>query len=108
MTRPFVIVESPFGQAEAKNLVYLRQCLCDSYKRGEHPFASHAYYPFFLSETDPLQRQDGIELGYTFWDRAICVAFYVDLGFSPGMQAAYQRTLDQNKPIEIRTLGEMK
>ena len=107
--RPLVIIESPFaafgGNTIDDNLTYLRRCLRDSYERGEHPFASHGFYPFFLHDSSPLERKDGIEFGYSFWKSASLIAFYIDLGWSRGMHAANQRATELGILTEHRSLN---
>lgn len=105
--RPLVIVESPFAGDEAANLLYLRRCLRDSWERGEMPFASHAFFPFFLKESDPKERMEGIEAGYSFWSSASKIIFYIDRGRSAGMILAQIRAQNENKIIETRSIGEL-
>lgn len=104
-----VIVESPYAapmpEGITKNQKYLQQCLQDCVKRGECPFASHGFFPFFLNETDPRERRLGIELGYIFWDRCDAIVFYLDNGISPGMEKALSRAFELGIPIERRFLN---
>jgi hypothetical protein len=104
--RPFVIVESPYGGDIQRNLTYLKRCLRDSWKRGEHPLASHGYYPFFLDESNPEERKAGIEAGYKLWPLASKVIFYCDHGMSKGMDAALDRAVHHHMEVESRTLRE--
>lgn len=107
MSRPFVIVESPYGGDNMqRNIEYLKRALRDSWERGEHPLASHGYYPLFLKENDPKERKEGIECGYAMWPLAEKVVFYVDHGMSKGMEAALDRAVHHRKVIESRTLRE--
>jgi len=112
--RPLVIIESPFtasaSRSQDDNLQYLRRCLRDSWKRGENPFASHAFYPLFLHESIPLEREEGIKAGYEYWNFAESIIFYIDFGMSPGMNRALKRAqeLGETIPIIIRTLGDPK
>ena len=109
MTRPRVIVESPFASTSptgmSDNLDYLRRCLRDSWERGENPFASHLFYPFFLHESDPEERKAGIEAGYALWQGAEKIIFYVDRGMSPGMVLALNRAKQEGFVAETRTIG---
>lgn len=104
-----VIVESPYGsptpEGITKNQEYLQQCLQDCVRRGECPFASHGFFPFFLNEQDPKERRLGIELGYIFWDRCDTIVFYLDKGISPGMEKALSRAFELGIPIERRFLN---
>lgn len=113
--RPLVIVESPFaaanGRSVADHLIYLRRCLRHSFDQGEAPFASHALYPFFLDDSKPDEREAGIRMGYSFWDilapsSGDLIAFYTDLGMSPGMQRALKRCDEMLMRFEIRNIGE--
>lgn len=106
MKRPIVIIESPYGGKDIdRNMVYLRRVLRDSWEKGEHPLASHAYYPFFLKESDPQERKEGIECGYVMWPLAQRVIFYTDYGISPGMQKALDRTTLHSIDMLTRTIG---
>jgi hypothetical protein len=124
MTRRLTIIESPFAASNwehEQHLYYLRLCLRDSWERGELPFASHAFFPFFLKESDPEERKLGIEAGYEFWDFTYhennepehyelgvevypLIAFYTDLGMSPGMKQALDRATKLGREIDLRTL----
>jgi hypothetical protein len=115
MIRPLVIIESPYASTADHtmddNIVYLRRCLRHSWESDELPFASHAFFPFFLNEHDPDERKAGIEAGFQFWEfqsksRAVfpLVAFYCDLGISNGMAAALQRAQTNGTDFVIRFL----
>lgn len=107
-----VIIESPFGsddpQTLRENIAYARACANDCVQRGEVPFASHLFFPQFMDDKDPAQRQMGIEMGYDFWEKADLVIFYMDKGLSPGMQAALGKAFFENKPYEKRTLQRIE
>lgn len=100
-----VIIESPYAGDVPVNLGYLAECLKDSIKRGEAPFASHAIYPLCLDDKIKEERIKGIVCGYQWMAQADIVAVYTDLGMSPGMQAAVDRAKDLNKVIEYRSLA---
>lgn len=112
----WTIIESPFkGQGDnpeaiiedrKKKMDYARECCRDSYTRGEHPFASHLFYPQFMNDNDPTERQAGINFGYDHWKDARSVVFYVDLGLSDGMIAALRRAIDKKLAIEFRRLSD--
>jgi len=91
MTRPVVLIESPYaGNPDA--LRYLACCLLDSILRGEAPIASHALYPLALPEhCEAYDGCTGREIGLECRDavadlhpRLRCVC-YTDLGLSAGM-----------------------
>ena len=108
--RPRVILESPFrgrnAAEQAMFIAYLELCIRDSVARGEAPFASHGLYPGALDDAVHAERHTGIECGYTWWDAAECVVFYVDFGYSPGMREARARALRDRRECEERTLYE--
>ncbi len=101
------IIESPYaaptGAAFERNLIYLDLCIRDSIIRGEAPFASHKIYPGALSEE--YERDLGIKCGYEWWRAASLIAFYTDLGWSPGMIAAQKRAAVMNIQMEERTVN---
>lgn len=105
--REFVIVESPFAgrnpQEVADNISYLKRCLRDAWDRGEHPLASHGYYPLFLSESK--ERKEGIEAGYALWPLASRIVFYTDRGMSPGMERALDRAVHHRLDVITRSIG---
>lgn len=88
---PLVMIESPYRQGDRnRNLRYLAWCEFHSASLGEVPIASHgnctAYWP-----EDDASRLKGFEWRDCL--RSVCglVVYYIDLGQSPGMQAAYDR-----------------
>lgn len=123
--RNLTIIESPLsdknGRSMDENLLYLRQCLRDSWNRGELPFASHAFFPFFLNEHNPAERLAGIQAGYQFWNMLPCdeygnplgtgrmptIVFYTDHGMSDGMKMALERARLEigGVGISMRTLN---
>lgn len=105
---PVTIVESPFGDDtpqidKAKNTLYAIQACYDCLKKQEVPYASHLFFPRFLK---PSQRELGITAGYAMWFIAMKIAFYVDRGWSPGMECAHKRAKELGFLIEIRSLEQ--
>jgi hypothetical protein len=103
-----VVVESPFAGDVETNLAYLRAAMADCLKRGTSPYASHALYtqPGVLDDTVPAERTLGIEAGFAWGAKADLVVFYVDRGWSKGMNFGLERAVANKKPIRTRTLGE--
>ncbi len=112
-----VVVESPFNppsvelcvpwsryEVARQNLVYARLAMVDSLDRGESPFLSHLLYTQVWGES-PSLRARGIAAGTAQIEVADSVAFYVDLGFSPGMLRAQQ--LAGSKAVERRLSAGM-
>lgn len=108
MTR--VIVESPYAavtsEEKVRNLDFAADCCRDAVSRGENPFASHLFYTQFLDDNNPVERKLGFEMAFEMWDFYDKVVFYMDLGFSPGMQLALLHAFQINKPIERRILRQ--
>lgn len=106
-----VIVESPYGSKDpatiARNLRYLRACMLDCLARGEAPFASHALYtqPGVLLDSDPDEREKGIEAGLVWGEVAQKTVVYTDLGISRGMQYGIANARARGRPYEIRQIG---
>lgn len=120
MTRPLVIIESPFryyappglpglvepavrAWREAANRQYARRCMADSIKRGEAPYLSHLLYTQCLDDNDPDQRATGLDCGEAWGRVAVRRAVYCDLGMSPGMLGG-MRSRPAGQPVEYRYL----
>lgn len=109
-----VVIESPYGRrvdgtpcdAEEikENLRYLRECMADSFARGEAPFASHGIYPGCLDDTKPEERRKGMEAGFVWGANAMHVVVYVDHGITPGMAEGISRARVLGKPVYFRSL----
>ena len=101
-----VIIESPYAGAVKHNLMYARECMRDSLSRGEAPIASHLLYtqPSILDDSNPKERQLGIEAGLAWRKVAELAVFYVDKGWSEGMTAAKQLYDKEGFPYEVRQM----
>lgn len=105
-----VVVETPFahkkGDRDALKRVlrYMRAALRDCLMRGEAPFASHAIYtqPGVLDDHVPEQRDQGIEAGLAWGERADARVVYGDLGISGGMAIGIAKAERLGQPIEYR------
>lgn len=102
-----VIVETPYAGDVERNLRYLRACLRDCLSRGEAPFASHSLYtqPGVLDDNDPDDRKHGIEAGFAWRQASDASVFYVDLGWSRGMDYGREHAISIGHRIEIRSLA---
>lgn len=92
MTRPIVVIESPYAADDpaqfqlAYHRAYLQACIRDSILvHGEIPFASHQMYTDALDDDEPSERELGILAGLVFATFCGSSIFYIDLGMSPGM-----------------------
>lgn len=90
----------------AANGKYLKRACLDCLSRHEVPYASHGFFPHFLDETNPEQRELGLTAGYAMWTCTNKVVFYVDRGFSPGMQRAFERATAMGYVTEQRFLDK--
>lgn len=108
MTRPIVIIESPFAGERERNLRYLARCLRDSILRGEAPFASHGLYtmPGCLNDRIPEERALGMSVAEAFLPVASLVAVYEDHGISAGMAAGVMLAELAGVHVVYRKIGE--
>lgn len=61
--RPIVFICSPYaGEVERNTENALRYCRM-AYERGYLPVAPHLFFPRFLSEGEPREREDGLFMG---------------------------------------------
>jgi hypothetical protein len=102
-----VIVESPYAGDISRNVAYARAALADCLRRGESPIASHLLYtqPGVLDDSIPTERALGISAGLAWRHVAEAAVFYIDRGWSAGMNAALDLYERMPKPVEIRKLG---
>ena len=105
-----VIIESPYAGASpaivAANVEYAQRAMRHSLDRGEAPFASHLLYtqPHVLDDSIPKERERGIQAGFEWMQQATLVAFYIDLGWSPGMIKGLKATRLFRKTIAVRSI----
>ena len=118
-----VIIESPYKGKTPEDLErnkrYLRSCIRDCINRGESPYASHRMLTDALDDNDPVERTLGIEAGLA-WRNAFRLAwrddtpnrvfhrvtpiFYLDLGWSNGMECARKLYVLERITYEERKL----
>jgi len=100
-----IVIESPFAGEVERNLLYLDYAIRDAIERGESPYASHRMLTSALDDTDAAQRAIGIEAGLAWRMRADDRVFYIDLGWSKGMEAAVHRYDGEGYSYTVRKLG---
>lgn len=107
INKPFVILESPYAGDVERNLAYARKAMADSLSLGEYPLASHLLYtqPGILDDLVPAERSLGIEAGLAWASRADKAVFYIGLGWSPGMRAAFERHRSEGRLCVERVLA---
>ena len=101
-----VIIESPYKGNVEENIEYAKQCMLDSIKRGECPFASHLLYTQVLDDSNADERSSGIALGMEVTKRADLVAIYTDNGVTQGMDLGLRFAKENNIKFEYRTLND--
>ena len=103
-----VIIESPLAASthltQEQNVVYAKLALFDSILRGEAPLASHLLYPLVLDDTVPSERDIGKHMGWEWFRAATLIAFYTDLGMSPGMTEALDHVIKHHLKHEFRRI----
>jgi hypothetical protein len=117
MSRPLVVLESPFKAFRTfstdENIIYARKCVRASIFRGESPIASHLLYTQWgiLDDKIPDERALGIECGLAWLHVADLHVFYTDNGWSEGMLSTLHTHLERfgnplypATPIKIRAL----
>ena len=102
-----VILESPYAGDVERNVAYARACMADCLRRGEAPIASHLLYtqPGVLDDHVPEERRLGINAGLAWGLVADMAVFYQDLGWSPGMEGAWERHRGNGLDVEKRYLA---
>lgn len=101
---PLVVIVSPYSGDVEANVAYARECMRESLKRGEEPYAQHLLLPQVLDDTVPGERSRGMEVGWAWMERADLVAVYVNKGISDGMMQDIQAASQMKKEIEFREL----
>lgn len=101
-----VILESPYAGDVKANEEYARLCVRDSLSRGEAPIASHLLYtqPTILDDTDPEERQWGIDAGLAWKAVAEMSVVYTDRGVSQGMEYGIAAAMEAGLEVEFRTI----
>ncbi|MCK5012213.1 MAG: hypothetical protein KAS66_00175 [Candidatus Omnitrophica bacterium] len=99
MTNKTIFVCSPFG-GDDDNLA-LAELICEkvAYEYYYLPFAPHVYFPQFMNEFDPNQRDRGIAWGLKFMPLCDEVWIFVHDGLSAGMRREEARAIELNKTI---------
>lgn len=101
-----VILESPYAGDIEKNIKYARMAVRDSLSKGEAPIASHLLYTQegILRDEIHEERQWGIDAGLAWKEVASKHVFYIDYGYSKGMEYAKQYATKNKIPIEERRI----
>lgn len=112
MTAPFtpVVLESPYSGNVAQNIRYARLCIRDCILNyAEAPYLSHLLYTQALDDTVAEERWAGIQAGFSWstvtWEGTYPKrVFYLDLGWSRGMELGLESAQKLGQPVEERKL----
>lgn len=100
---PKIYVCSPFAGDIRGNMTKARRYCAFAVSRGYIPFAAHLFFPQFLSDNDPAQRELGLFMGLVFLDSCReCWVFGNTV--SSGMEAEINRA--RKRGIRIRYFTE--
>jgi hypothetical protein len=101
-----VIIESPYAGDINRNIKYVKECIKDSLLRGEAPIASHLLYTQdgILNDDIQAERELGINAGLAWLKVAEKHVFYIDYGYSKGMEYAKEYSTKNNIEIEERRI----
>lgn len=102
--RKLVCIESPFAGDRERNSKYLAAAIKDCINLGEAPFAMHGFYPQFLDDNVPGERELGMNCGFNWMLSGDLVAVYYDLGISAGMREGIVFAAHHALRLEFRSL----
>ena len=102
-----VILESPYSGEMKFNEIYGELCMHDCLvNHDETPYASHLLYTrkYVLDDTKPDERKLGIEAGFEWREATNMTVFYIDVGFTTGMDLGLEHCKEIDKPHAVRRL----
>jgi hypothetical protein len=106
MTKPLVIIESPYAGDLQRNIQYAIRAMYDSIlNHAEAPIAFHLLYPQILRDSNPEERQLGLNLSQLWYPHADRVIMYIDYGVSPGMNFGKVKAMSMGLPVTMRRIG---
>lgn len=104
-----VYIASPYSGNVDENIEFARAACRYFMERDYLPFAPHLIYPQILDDSDPAERQKGLDMGLDWVARCDEFAACGD-EISSGMSGEVLRALQLNKPIQYvsreQILGE--
>ena len=88
-----ILIESPYASKNKEerfvHLCYARLVMLNELRKGNSPLLSHMLYTQSLNDSDPKEREIGINAGLELGLRLDEQVFYVDFGLSSGMILGY-------------------
>ena len=100
---PKIYICSPFAGDTEGNIEKARRYCAFAVKQGYIPYASHLFFPQFMSEDDPAQRELGLFMGLVYLDGCREGWVYGET-VSAGMAAEIERA--QKRGIVLRYFTE--
>ena len=100
---PKIYVCSPFAGDTQRNIEKARQYCAFAVKKGYIPYASHLFFPQFISDNDPAQRELGLFMGMVYLDGCRECWVFGDT-VSSGMAAEIERA--KKRGIVLRYFTE--
>lgn len=100
-----VVIETPYAGDVKLNNEYTKLCLRDSMiNHSENPQALHLIYTKVIDDTIPEQRNIGITKSFDVHKAASKKIYYLDRGFSRGMEDGLVHAINEGVDIEFRVL----
>lgn len=101
-----VVIESPLAGDFRNNYRFALWCARAMWlQEGLHAIGSHMLNPWFMDDTDPEERQAGIDNAWV-WETGATHTFFRDLGESRGMRLAQERCSHVGIAYETLLLSE--
>ena len=100
---PKIYVCSPFAGDTQRNIEKARRYCAFAVKKGYIPYASHLFFPQFISDNDPAQRELGLFMGMVYLDGCRECWVFGDT-VSSGMAAEIERA--KKRGIVLRYFTE--
>lgn len=95
---------------EVRHNAYVARNLCSSViAAGGAPFAAHLFYPEFLDDDSPEEREAGMECGDAWTAVADAAVVYVGEGVSSGMKHDVEHLRSRDIPVhEVEGVEDVK
>ena len=100
-----VCIESPLAGDFVRNIAYARAALRYCLEQGVSPYASHLLLPQVYDDLTPAEREAGIAASHAMGDQCDERWFFVDLGWSSGMERAKASMFSAGQHMEPIELG---
>ena len=101
-----VCIESPLKGDYDRNHRYALECLKYCLQAGVAPFASHLLYPMVLRDTIENERRLGMNAGHVMGDRCDERWFFVNHGWSTGMEEGFSRAVKIGQRFKVIMLDD--